>query len=134
MAQPDLLAVFYDGECPICRETIRRIKAKDRAGRIEAVDIKAPAFDRKRWGLPAEADLDGSIHALTQDGRVVAGMEVLRRVYAAVGRGWMLSWTRLPVARGLADRGYRWFAKNRYKIAGRRGGTCEQGSCEVKSE
>ena len=78
MAQPDLLAVFYDGECPICRETIRRIKAKDRAGRIEAVDIKAPAFDRKRWGLPAEADLDGSIHALTQDGRVVAGMEVLR--------------------------------------------------------
>ena len=70
------------------------------------------------------------IHALLPDGRVVEGMEVLRRVYAAVGLGWLLAPTRWPILRGLADAAYRLFARNRLRWTGR-ADACVDDRCET---
>jgi predicted DCC family thiol-disulfide oxidoreductase YuxK len=72
----------------------------------------------------------GEIHGVTIDGRLVKGVEVFRRAYAAVGWGWMLAPTAWPGLRWVSDAVYRWFAKNRLRLTGRRG-ACEGGRCRV---
>jgi predicted DCC family thiol-disulfide oxidoreductase YuxK len=87
-------------------------------GRLGAIDIAAEGFDASRYGRDWET-LMGRIHGVLPDGSIVEGVEVFRRVYAAVGRGWMLSWTRLPPFARPVDAAYRWFARNRLRLTGR---------------
>jgi predicted DCC family thiol-disulfide oxidoreductase YuxK len=67
------------------------------------------------------------IHGRLPDGTWVRGVEVFRRLYAAVGLGPLVWITRLPLIAGLLDRGYRVFARNRLRWTRRcsmEGGTC----------
>jgi monofunctional biosynthetic peptidoglycan transglycosylase len=68
------------------------------------------------------------IHARLPDGTLVEGVEVFRRLYAAVGFGPLVALTRLPGIAWLLDRLYRWFARNRLRLTGR----CVDGACEVR--
>jgi len=94
------------------------------------VDISSPAFDPTPYGRSYET-LMARIHGVLPDGRLVEGVEVFRRAYAAVGRGWWLGWTRLPGLRMLADAGYRWFARNRLRWTGREE-ACPGETCAVE--
>lgn len=132
MAAPPL-TILIDGECPLCRregEFMRRLDGG--RGRLRFVDITAPGFDAAAYGTTHDAAM-GTIHALTPDGGVVTGMEVFRRAYAAVGWGWLVAPTGWPLVRPVVDRMYRWFARNRLRLTGRRaegcGERCEAGRC-----
>jgi predicted DCC family thiol-disulfide oxidoreductase YuxK len=114
------ITVFFDGECPLCRREVAALRRLDRGrNRIGLLDIAAPDFDPHRLGLQHDA-LMSRIHGQLPDGRIVEGVEVFRRAYAAVGLGWLLAWTRWPGLSRLADAGYRWFARNRLRLTGRR--------------
>ena len=63
--------------------------------------------------------------------RVIEGMEVFRRAYAAVGLGWLLAPSRWPVVGLLFDAAYRVFARNRLRWTGRAAIACEAGHCEA---
>jgi predicted DCC family thiol-disulfide oxidoreductase YuxK len=73
----------------------------------------------------------GSIHGVKPDGSLVTGMEVFRRAYAAVGWGWLWSPTGWPVLKPVFDAAYRWFAKRRLALTGRKG-ACEDDRCAVR--
>lgn len=119
--------MLIDGECPLCRKEGALLRWLDRGrGRLTLVDITDPSFDPASYGRTME-EVMGHIHGVTADGQVVAGMEVFRRAYAAVGMGWLLGWTRLPVASRIADACYAFFAKHRLRLTGR----CESGRCVV---
>jgi predicted DCC family thiol-disulfide oxidoreductase YuxK len=75
----------------------------------------------------------GHIHAVLPDGSVVTGMEAFRRSYAAIGLGFLLAPTGLPLLRPLFDRAYDWFAKNRLRLTGR-GHVCENERCAVHAQ
>ena len=123
----ETFTILIDGECPLCRQEGRFLAWLDRGrGRLVQVDIAAEGFDASSYGTTMDAVM-GHIHGVTADGRVVIGMEVFRRAYAAVGLGWLLGWTRLPVARQIADAAYAFFAKHRLRLTGR----CESGRCVV---
>jgi predicted DCC family thiol-disulfide oxidoreductase YuxK len=118
------LRILIDGDCPLCRREARLLERLDRdRGRLEMVDIAASAFDPSRFGLTMEHVM-GEIHAVLPDGRLVTGMEVFRRAYAAVGLGWLLAPSGWPVLRPLFDVLYRWFARNRLRLTGRCGDRC----------
>lgn len=122
------IRVLYDGECPLCAREIRALRRLDRGrGRIDFEDIAAPAFDAGRYGLTARDVID-RIHGVLPDGRVVEGMEVFRRAWAAVGLGFLLAPTAWPGLRRIADAAYRAFARNRLRLTGR-GDACEAGHC-----
>ena len=124
---PWRIRLLYDGDCPLCTREIRFLKRRDRGrGRIQFEDIAEPAFDPGAYGLEAR-ELMARIHGVLPDGTVVAGMEVFRRAYAAVGLGWLMAPTRWPGLRRLADLAYRIFARNRLRLTGR---TC---SCQASS-
>ena len=68
-----------------------------------ACDITARGFDPARYGT-TRAALMGRMHALAPDGRLLVGMDAIRAAYSAVGLGWLLAPTRLPLVRRLAER------------------------------
>jgi len=122
--------VLYDGDCPLCTREIALLRRLDRGrGRIEFEDIARPEFDAARYGLDQDTAM-ARIHALLPDGRVVEGVEVFRRAYAAVGLGWLVAPTRWPLLRPLADAAYRVFARNRLRWTGR-DGECADGRCRA---
>jgi predicted DCC family thiol-disulfide oxidoreductase YuxK len=120
------LKLLYDGACPLCSREVAFLRRRDRAGRLALEDIAAPGFDAGRYGLDAAAVM-ARIHGVLPDGRVIEGMEVFRRAYAAVGLGWLLAPSRWPLLSRLFDRAYAIFARNRLRWTGR----CEDGSCAV---
>ena len=124
------IRVLFDGDCPLCKREVRALTRLDRGrGRIAFEDIAAPDFDAARYGTSQEA-LMARIHGVLPDGSLVEGMEVFRRAYAAVGLGWLLAPTRWPVLRRIADACYRWFARNRLRLTGRRD-ACATERCQV---
>ena len=122
--------ILIDGECPLCRHEARLLEKLDRGrGRLELVDITAPDFDPARYGKSFE-DVMGEIHGVTESGDLVTGMEVFRRAYAAVGWDWLWAPTGWPILRPVFDAAYRFFAKYRLRLTGRKG-ACEDGRCRV---
>jgi predicted DCC family thiol-disulfide oxidoreductase YuxK len=123
------IEVFFDGDCPLCMREIRMLQRLDRRRRIRFVDLAANGFDAATVGVSREALLD-RIHGRLPDGTLVEGVEVFRRLYAAVGFRPLVTLTRLPGIAQALDVGYSWFAKNRLRLTGR----CEAGVCIPDSD
>ena len=120
------IEAFFDGACPVCVREMKALRRLDRRGRIGFVDIAAKDFDPARAGVGMDALMD-RIHGRLPDGTLVEGVEVFRRLYAAVGFGPLVALTRLPGISHLLDAGYRVFARNRLRLTGR----CTDGACET---
>ena len=116
--------VFFDGDCPLCLREIRMLQRLDRDGHILFTDIAAPGFDPIGTGREWD-ELMARIHGRLPDGTLIEGVEVFRRLYAAVGFRRLVSLSRLPGVRHLLELGYRFFARYRLRLTGRcSGGTC----------
>lgn len=120
--------VFFDGACPLCRREIAMLRRWDRRGVIRFTDIAASDFDPAPIGR-TQGDLMAEIHGRLPDGTVIKGVEVFRRLYAAVGLGPLVLLTRLPLVSQILDWGYRRFARNRLKLTGR----CPTGTCSTET-
>ena len=112
------IEVFFDGDCPLCRREIGMLRRLDRRHKIRFTDIAAADFNPDAIGIDG-ARLMEEIHGRLPDGTWLTGVEVFRRLYAAVGLGWCVPVTRLPGIAHLLDAGYRIFARNRLKWTGR---------------
>jgi predicted DCC family thiol-disulfide oxidoreductase YuxK len=85
-----VLAVFYDGACPVCRARIAVYQAaSDRRSRLIAwCDVARTPWAMRRWGIEGEA-ARRRLHVVDAGGRVYAGASAFARL-----------WRELP--------GYRW--------------------------
>ena len=124
--RPVAFTMLIDGACPLCRREAAMLARIDRRRRLGFVDIAAPGFDASAFDRSRE-QLMAAIHGVEPDGRVVTGVEVFRRAYAEVGRGWMLAWTAWPIARPIVDACYRVFARYRPRLQS----DCSDGRCRV---
>lgn len=118
--------MFYDGDCPLCRREIRLLRRLDRHGRIGFIDIAEPSFDPTTVGLSWQTLMD-RIHGRVPDGTMIEGVEVFRRLYAAVGLGPLVAITRWVGISHLLEAAYGIFAKHRLRLTGR----CTAGTCDV---
>ncbi|MFO0692154.1 MAG: DUF393 domain-containing protein [Polyangiales bacterium] len=121
--------VFFDGDCPLCTREIAFLRARDRTGRIRFTDIAAPGFEPEEAGLDRETLME-RIHGRLPDGTTIEGVEVFRRLYAAIGLGPLVALTRLPGIRALLDTAYAAFAANRLRLTGR----CDGAACAIPPE
>lgn len=127
MRQPPFaIEVFFDGECPLCTREISLLRRLDTHSRIRFTNIAASTFEPASLGLDL-ATLMAVIHGRLPSGELVTGVEVFRRLYAAVGFERLVSLSRLPVIRQLLDALYARFAKNRLRLTGR----CDQSTCDL---
>jgi len=118
--------VFFDGDCPLCVREIAMLRRLDENGRIRFTDIAAPGFDAGAVGL-SYAELMRRIHGRLPNGELIDGVEVFRRLYAAVGFRRLVAFTRLPGVSQTLDAAYSLFAKNRLRFTGR----CTPELCEM---
>ncbi len=127
--------VFYDKACLVCREEMLRLKTRDKANRMQLIDISDTAFDASAWGLK-QAAVEAAMHARTPDGRWLIGMPAIRHAYSLAGLGWVMAASGWPVIDRVADKLYLRFAANRHAIS--RGFAafvpatgCRDGQCNV---
>lgn len=120
--------VFFDGDCPLCRREIDFLIRRDKHGRILASDIAALNFDAGTLGMTQE-DFMKEIWGRLPNGEFIKGVEVFRRLYSAVGFGWMVKVTRVPGIAWCLDRAYSLFARHRLKLTGR----CDKKGCALPS-
>ena len=135
------IKLLYDGECPLCVREVNFLQKKD-AGRgiINFVDIADENYDpQQNAGIDFETAM-GRIHAITNEGKVIRNVEVFRRVYEALGMGWIYAVTKLPVLGAIADLLYNIWADWRLKLTGRpdletivaqKTGKAEAGRCRI---
>lgn len=127
MAEGKLVEVYFDGECPLCMREVDLLRRLDRRGRVQFTDIAAPDFVASV--TPDEhADFMARIRGRLPDGTMIEGVEVFRRLYAAVGFGPLVAVSRAPGVAQLLDVGYRLFARNRLRLTGR---CAPDGTCSV---
>ena len=116
--------VFFDGDCPLCLREIKLLRWMDRRSQIRFTDIAQPDFAPSDYHKSFKDFMD-EIHGRLPDGTWIVGVEVFRRLYAAVGFGALMALTRLPVISHGLDLAYRLFAKQRLRLTGR----CNATSC-----
>lgn len=104
--------VLYDGQCPVCQRTVRYFRRRDRHDRLNFIDITGDAFNADDYGL-TQAAVMASVHAVSADGRAARGMDAMRIMMRAVGRGWLAAPTGWPILRPIFDWLYRSFARLR---------------------
>ncbi|VXC04199.1 thiol-disulfide oxidoreductase DCC family protein [Massilia sp. 9I] len=128
------LTLHYDGRCPFCVASMRRLHDWDTARQLAFVDMRQPGFDPAPLGADLEA-LNRELHGLTAEGEVLVGIDCMLRAYTLARRGWMVWPLRVRALRPALSHAYRWFARHRYAISRRLGLRlplrCEDGVCSV---
>ena len=122
------LKLLFDGACPICRREMQWLKRRDRNDKIVLEDISQPGFSPARYGLTT-AEVTARLCGILPDGRVVRGVEAIRRAYQIVGLGWLVAPAGWPLVGGLADRLYRLFAHHRLRLGRLLGGRAGRTAC-----
>jgi predicted DCC family thiol-disulfide oxidoreductase YuxK len=108
--------LVYDGTCTVCGRLVRLLDAWDRRREIEAVPSQAPGVMARFPWIPPRAYTD-AVQLIGPGGRTWAGADAIERLLDILPRGRLIGWIfRIPGVRVLADRLYRWFARNRYKF------------------
>jgi predicted DCC family thiol-disulfide oxidoreductase YuxK len=120
------LVVLFDGGCPLCRATVRRLRAIDWRHRLQFVDAtNAGARERIAPGL-TEAAVLIEMYVVDERGSRYAGYEgylQIARVVPLMWPFWIVG--RVPGIRALGHVIYRTIAANRV-----RRGRCTDDLCE----
>ncbi|MCB9452766.1 MAG: DUF393 domain-containing protein [Anaerolineaceae bacterium] len=129
------VTLLYDGQCVICQQSKRIIRALDWLKRTAFVDLHdREAANACCPSLDFAAAL-GQMHLVTPDGTLLGGFLAMRRVLKELPLGypvWLL--LHLPGMAWLGDRAYRWVARHRYRINRLLGVTiCEGDTCHTPS-
>ena len=120
------LVVLFDGGCPLCRRTVRQLRAIDWLGRLRFVDgTGADVRERFAPGL-TEAALLVQMYVIDARRNRYAGFEGFLKIGSVVPLLWPFSIVgRLPGIRAIGHMVYRVVAANRV-----RRGRCTDDLCE----
>lgn len=108
--------VVYDGHCKVCGRLARTLGVLDRKRVFEILPSQAPGLHARFPWIPARAYTE-SLQLVGPGGRTEQGAAAIERIIRLLPPGPLVSWVfAIPFVRPAADRFYRWFARNRYKL------------------
>lgn len=108
--------VVYDGDCRVCTRLSRLLERWDGRRRLEVVPSQQQGVMARFPWIPARAYAD-ALQLVARDGTTWQGAAAVEQLLNILPRGRLVAWIfRIPFARALADRFYRWFARNRYHM------------------
>ncbi len=121
--------VLYDGRCRFCTAGADRIRALDHEGRLEVVSLHEPAVRARFPGLTLEAVLQ-EMHFVRPDGSMEKGHAAFREILGTLPQTrWLALLWKLPGFSFVADKSYKWVARNRYRFNKKT--TCENDVCSM---
>jgi predicted DCC family thiol-disulfide oxidoreductase YuxK len=108
--------VVYDGACSVCGRFARLLRKWDRRAMLEITTSQTPGVQARFPWIPPQAYLE-SLQVIGPDGATWQGARALEQLLEILPRGTLLSWLfGIPFARPVAERLYRWFARNRSRF------------------
>ena len=115
-ARSEPYSVLFDGDCPVCRGAVERLKGWDREGLLEFLPSRDPDC-RSRFPWISPETLREAIHLVGPTGETWAGARAVEELVRLLP-GWRrASWFfRLPLARFFSRQAYGMIARNRYRI------------------
>ncbi len=110
-------AVVYDGDCKVCGRTVKLLAKWDRNHDLEIIPSQAPAVRERFPWIPPSAYVESLLVIRIQDGKTWQAAAAVEELLKILPKGRSVSWLfRIPLVRPLAERFYRWFARNRYRL------------------
>lgn len=109
--------VVSDGDCKVCKRFVTIIAKWDTRGEIEFLQSQTQGVAARYPWIPAEAYVE-SIQLIENSSRKTwQGAAALEHIIDVLPKGQLITWIfSIPFARPLAERFYRWFAMNRYRL------------------
>ena len=108
--------VVYDGACKVCGRLSRVLEKWDRKNILSVVPSQAPGVKACFPWIPDRAYRE-SLQLVGPGGKTWQGAAAIEQLLNVLPRGRLISWIFLiPFVRVIADKFYRWFARNRYKL------------------
>lgn len=108
--------VVYDGTCKVCTRLAGVLRRWDRGHEIEVVPSQAPGVMARFPWIPAHAYVE-ALQMVGPGGRTWSGAAAIEQILDVLPKGKLISWVfSIPFVRVLADRFYKWFARNRYRL------------------
>ena len=106
--------LVYDGTCKVCGRLVALLRKWDRNNEIEVVASQQPGVMARFPWIPARAYAE-AVQLIGPAGRTWSGAGAVEQLLNFLPKGRLLSWFfKIPFMRTLADRFYKWFARNRY--------------------
>jgi predicted DCC family thiol-disulfide oxidoreductase YuxK len=106
--------VVYDGTCKVCGRLVTLLRKWDRSQEMEIVPSQQPGVMARFPWIPARAYVE-AVQLIGPGGRTWSGAAAIEQLLNVLPKGRLLSWVfKIPFVRVIADRFYKWFARNRY--------------------
>lgn len=111
--------IVFDAECILCAANAQFVLRHDRGGyfRLASMQKEVGAALYRRFGIDP-ADPESMI--VVEGDRVLKDSDAVLAIYAGLGWPWKAVSVLRFIPRFLRDPAYRWLARNRYRIFGRR--------------
>ena len=112
---PQEINMLYDSKCKLCLMEVAFLAKFDTDGKIRFTDLEDENYDPSdvRNGNIDYATGMKYMHAVRCNGEIVKGVEVFYALYSAIGLGWMYSFVKIPVLKGVVNYVYDSWAKYR---------------------
>ena len=108
--------VVFDGDCKVCTRLSRALVKWDGGRQLEIVSSQQPGVMARFPWIPPRAYAD-ALQLVAADGTTWQGAAAVEQLLNVLPRGRWIAWIfKVPFARTIADRFYRWFARNRYRL------------------
>lgn len=108
--------VVYDGNCKVCGRLVKLLDKWDRKRVLEVIPSQTPGVQARFPWIPARAYTE-SVQLIGPGGRTWQGAAAIEQLLDVLPKGKLLSWIfSIPFVRPLAEKFYRWFARNRYRM------------------
>ena len=119
MADDPRPIIVFDAICHLCSANAQFVLKHDRKGhfRLASMQSEAGVALYRRFGLDP-ADPESFI--LVEGGRALRDSDAVLALYAGLGWPWRLAAAARVVPRFVRDPLYRWVARNRYRLSGKR--------------
>ena len=109
--------VIYDGHCKVCGRLVTLLTKWDRRKELEIIPSQTPGVHARFPWIPARSYVESVQVIRNSDGRTWQAASAIEELLEVLPKGWLISWLfKIPFVRPLADKFYRWFARNRYKL------------------
>jgi predicted DCC family thiol-disulfide oxidoreductase YuxK len=100
----------------VCQALVRRLAKWDRHAVFEIIPSQGAGVHARFPWIPARA-FTQSVQLIRRDGRTWQGAAALEAIIDQLPKGKLITWVfSIPFVRPLAERFYRWFARNRYRL------------------
>lgn len=108
--------LVYDGMCKICNPLANLVRKWDSRHRIEVAPSQTAGIMARFPWIPAAAYAQ-AIQMIGPGGETWQGAAAVEQLLTVLPRGRWIAWIfHVPFVRTIADRIYRWVARNRYRM------------------